>query len=386
MRILHYIPDDKFLDDEFYVFEKYAPRCNDWYLWNRGSVSELCYIKSIDRISGFAPAGSEAFRTLIDRCQTGHYDAVIIHACPPKRLVYAFNKTPALVFLCTWGGDVYEMTNTPLLMPITRAAFLAKQTSQSYLEKTMSVLRFIKRMGVMISEVFGGISDAYLCVDYICPVIDEDYNVLRRRYGCRLKASMLPFSYGRDNEDNWVGTVRQRDEIVVGNSETWTGNHLDVFHKLKILGVDMRIVCPLSYGVNPYLQELIVREGRTLFGALFDPITKFLPYAEYCQRVESARYMVMGHLRQQAVGNVVIGLRSGVKIYFFGKSPVYRYLKGLGANVYSLDECDSAEDFMKPLSLEEKQINREIWQSVWGREAIIAKVKRLLDIIRSRAR
>lgn len=385
LKILHYIPDDKFLDSEFDLFEDVAPGCSEWYLWNRNSCNDLKYIKSVSKITGFAPYGSTTFDTLIERCKSGYYTAVMIHACPPKRVVALFNKTPAIIFLCTWGGDVYEMTKHQLLLPLTNTAYKNFKSSGSCLQTAATFLRKTRTLIVDSFERITGIADAYLNVDYICPVIDEDYRVLQQYYGRRLKAKMIEFSYGSGKECTSNFLTAQNLNIVVGNSETWSNNHLDIFHKLREIGVQSEIVCPISYGVNPYLQKLIKQTGQQIFGDKFLPITEFLPYAQYTQKVSSASYMVMGHLRQQAVGNVFIGLRSGAKIFFFERSPLYRFLKRKGFHVFNLESFNTWDDFKLPLTEKQKEDNDSLARSLWDAAAVRAKVLAIIAVIRSSA-
>lgn len=378
LRILHLIPDDKFLDSAMRMFEEALPGGSTYYVWNRSSEGEIKYIKSLERIAGYAPWGSNGAEEVIARCQRGDFDAVILHSWPNWRYATTLKSFGIPIFLFTWGHEIYGYIRQKDYLAETRKAIRRTTPLRA---KVRSCASWVKKL---ILER-GRALDAFLNVDYICPVIEDDYMLLKDKYRGRLNTKMLPFSYGI-GVDALIARAfaRKTGSIFVGNSETWTNNHLDVFSWLKELGLTNKVIAPLSYGNNPTVQKIVIKAGYANFGERFTPWTEFMALAEYWRQVSASSYMVMGHLRQQGVGNIVAGLAVGMKVFLYEANPVYRFLVRNGFAVYSIDATRTREDFLRPIEDEEVARNRELLMRIWGHDAILRKIDGILDAVRQR--
>jgi hypothetical protein len=188
---------------------------------------------------------------------------------------------------------------------------------------------------------------------------------------------MVPFSYWMDGDDSWIAAQEaDGDAVLVGNSATAEGNHVDVFLRLHAFGIANAIVAPLNYG-DPRYAAIVRQRGRSLFGTRFRSLDAFLPFESYREELRHCRYVVMGHLRQQAVGNVVLALSMGAKVFFLAGSPVHAFLSRQGARVFLLDEA-TAQDFGRALDSEAVAANRGVVRRIWGRDAILRRTQRLV--------
>ena len=62
--------------------------------------------------------------------------------------------------------------------------------------------------------------------------------------------------------------------------------------------------------------------------------------------------MILGHLRQQAIGNISMAIAHGVKIYLYKESIIYKDYKSKGYYIYSIEDDLSEESLYEPIAYE----------------------------------
>lgn len=93
----------------------------------------------------------------------------------------------------------------------------------------------------------------------------------------------------------------------------------------------------------------------------------------------------MGHIRQQAMGNIISLLYMGTKVFFFKESIVYRYLINKGIVVYSYDQMkENIQLVHEPLHDETVSNNREILIKYWGRNINNEYTKKIINLVFAR--
>ena len=193
-------------------------------------------------------------------------------------------------------------------------------------------------------------------IDYIAPVLSEDVELFRKAYPRSRIPEVIAFQYGYYNVEPNVGVDRAVGPILVNNSATATGNHVDVFRTLDGIGVRSDLIVPLNYGDSSAYLDFVKEEGAKILGGRFKPILDFMPKDDYFRYISQCTHMVMGHNRQQALGNIIWGLSAGLKLFFWKRSPVYRQYKAMGFEIYSLDDA-TVEDFNTCLPSESQRRN-----------------------------
>jgi hypothetical protein len=170
------------------------------------------------------------------------------------------------------------------------------------------------------------------------------------------------------------------DNIFIGNSASNTSNHIDLFLKLKSIGVNNReLIVPLSYGCSRY--RLVVKWlGTIIFKEKFKPLLNILPLEIYNRQVNSCNVMIFNHKRAQAIGNIIMGIWSGHKVFLRKSNPVYSYLKSLGIEVFSI-ENELLLTNLNELEKERKRINREIIIKQYGELQIRENYLQLIERI-----
>jgi hypothetical protein len=169
------------------------------------------------------------------------------------------------------------------------------------------------------------------------------------------------------------------DNILVGNSATATGNHFDMFEHIRKSGLAGRkIICPLNYGYEDYRLRVVAR-GKELFREDFVPICERMELQDYLKILASCSFAVMGHIRQQAGGNIFAMLNLGAKVFLDTRNPWYKFFKKEDAFIYSLSEAE--REAGSRLDAGQIERNREILGKHWGREAIRRKTMELIDSV-----
>ena len=68
------------------------------------------------------------------------------------------------------------------------------------------------------------------------------------------------------------------------------------------------------------------------------PLVEFMPLNDYNQTIRQCGIVIMGHYRQQAVGNVLAMIWMGAKVYLDERNSLYHYLKRIGISVFSIEK------------------------------------------------
>lgn len=170
-----------------------------------------------------------------------------------------------------------------------------------------------------------------------------------------------------------IGEKCYGSNIIVNHSASPTGNHLDVFQLLSKLPLGNRkIIVPVSYGTDS-LKEFIIRKGQEILKDNFYPLTEFMSLDEYNKLLLTSNVFIYGHLRQEAVGNILIALFIGGKVFLSSDSPMFTFYKRIGLKLYSLNELNR-DSISSPMKEEDVENNRRILTELYSAE-------RLCDLI-----
>ncbi len=171
------------------------------------------------------------------------------------------------------------------------------------------------------------------------------------------------------------------DSLVVGNSASYTNNHLyslKFISKLNLGGY--KVVLPLAYGGDSkYIIDIKNYYSNTLHTEVVFNET-FVDLHEYNAGLQNAYAFVFGNWRQEALGNIVVALYLGKKVYISTKNPLYEDLKSDGFIIYPLESIE--ESFSTDISLEDKIHNRELADNLYNKERLLGIMRQNLGNIR----
>ncbi|HWM17039.1 MAG TPA: TDP-N-acetylfucosamine:lipid II N-acetylfucosaminyltransferase [Microbacterium sp.] len=370
-RIAHLFPDSPFLRFTAETFETAAPGANTFLVY--ASTGDLAR-------HGLPPelpvatlaAGAEG----LDRAHEviGDSQIAVFHSVGAFA-AQVLSRAPrdTLKVWSGWGGDYYGSdwsAMAGLLDPLTSSYERQRLTIPGKIHHTYRRRRPARllRAAARTADVFSA-------------PIPDDFDVFRRRFPA-FRGRYAQLNYASVEDTYAVGAeIISGEDILVGNSATMPNNHLDIFELLAHADVaNRRIITPLSYGDDAYA-EVVTERGRTLFGDAFVPLREFLPLAEYQALIAGCSTVVMGHRRQQGVGNVASALWSGAHVILHDRSPLFAFLRSRGAHVTPLSAVAEAGIPRERISPEGLAENRRVLREFWSRDRVLANIRELIDSV-----
>lgn len=370
MKLLHIVPDDKFIDDTIDVFSEISADSSFVTF-----THELPY-KYICRHSRDVMPIEQS--TLLKKIDIEGYQIVMFHSL--SRELYDLVLSIPLnvkVWWSAWGYDLYceqfydgKITPPILDMDLLRhkTQFLIKH-SVAQLPITKILKRGIKSLYRNILQLPEIIDNYFVIkqeknkqgqlisrIDYMSVVLPSEYDALCKIKG--FKAEYFPWQYVSKKKNRAVVYPFVSDSanaILLGNSATSTNNHIDICSLLKKRKIKNTCVMPLSYGENYYKELLcsVIGDDKQ-----FQLLLDFVPKDTYYKLLLSCRVGVFGHIRQQAMGNILTLIRQGSKVYLYKDSVAYKYLHREGFIVFTIEDDFYPAHIEKLLTKEEQQWNR----------------------------
>lgn len=359
--ILHIMPEDKFNDMAIRQFETAVSGIHEF--WILTTNKQLIYTRSsCVKISNPKEIKKEFLRheilaVFFHSLQLSWYP--LLDSIPKNKKVFWFG----------WGYDYYFMLPHNLYLPKTIPYTLPtlKSALRSGIKKSMQLL------GIIPSLRF----ESLRRIDYFSPVLDVEFQMVTTQIHQLSEVQYICWNYGTAEDDLSIsGAVNVTgDNILAGNSASTTNNHIDLFHTLKeqVNLSGRSVIVPLSYGDKKYRDKILL-EGKKILGNHFVPLTEYMTKDAYIETIRSCGFVTMNHLRQQAVGNVLIAMLMGAKVYLNKNNPLHNWLCVRGAHIGNMETLD-----MIPLALEQQEQNRNIIYSHWGRDAQAEKTKNIIN-------
>ena len=376
IRIANFILDEKFIDGLIEYHDYVGTDCvHDYYLIANKNTGEFKYIKKYpQRIIVIGP--SVALDT------AARYDAIFLHSLytfPVNLIPRIENKVK--LFWFSWGYDIYSSPyGSPLIKlnlyhPLTR-----RYVIRDFKYQFIYLLKIINSYRKKIDRYH--YIKAVQRVDYYSGVIPEEFNLLKEQVG-GFNAKRVDYTYCNLQFFSKKERVMNNNKnIIIGNSTSYEINHLDVFHQLKNLDLAGRkIYVPLSYSPNPRYVKTLIQEGTRLFGDKFVPITKYMPFNEYMSIFNKCGFAIYGVERQMAMGNIVLCLENGCKVFLYSSSLVYKHYNDLGAKVFSIETDLLQSDALVNLSDSDIQNNKEFIYNSMKEDVLVNKLLKIYDII-----
>ncbi len=383
MKIAHVVDDEKFIDHCIAIFEHNDEIENTFFLVAPQDDYKPVHVRKIDQliIKRRAYFSSDEFHGCLKT-----YDCLILHCLDFKKIKICLLAPARLKIIWSgWGADYYNWITTvdeQLFQPET-IRFLNSRPFQrgvalrALMELAKKILRPLRRR-LYLNKLF---DDALQRIDYFSSPIPEDYDLLLFLLGSKFRAQYIQLNYGSlkmimPNGGNQL----HGNHILIGNSATPTNNHLDLFKLIKTRGLNGRkIIVPLNYGDKDYALY-VTSIGKKWFGEDFEPILEFLPLQEYDSIISQCSTAIMGHRRQQGVGNTIALLYRGARVYLDQANPFYWFLRNRGAHVFTIQELASGMALQAgPLTPKQIHLNREILTNFWGEESVFGNIQRLVE-------
>ena len=385
MKIIHIASDEKFINSAYSQFEEIYPGENLFYLLVKETSAPLKYVEKKERMvvvtndmatlkklpAKFSGADLICFHGL------SYYSSIVLNRTPLEHKV----------LWILWGMEVH---NNPLLFPQRRN--IGEETYRAYVKKS-----YLEKLKYLVKNRFRGILyrirnqtaspnaevvKAIQRANYCGIMYKEEFEFVQREVNPNIKHIKFcyyPIEKMLGNPEHYVNN----NHILLGNSGSVTNNHLEAFALLKRFDLTgIKVYTPLSYGDKNYIAKTVMA-GETSLKGHFLPLVHFMPLHDYNNYIRQCGIVIMNHHRQQAVGNVLVMLWMGAKIYLNESNTLYLFLKRIGAHVFSISQ-DLNNNNPKALHLltQEQQLqNRRLLKHYVGQDVILKELKIQLDQI-----
>lgn len=376
--ILHISTDEKFVDHALPVFEMAFPGANDLVIISR--TIPLKYVKK-KPIKLNLKNSSIFLRPTLPKEFFDNYDVIVMHSLNDYIYPEIFNvEIEKPVIWLGWGFDYYDIALGRKALFLEKTWRFARRLGVSEFKRI--IVRTLKKSLVAL-RVSASKKEAIERVSIFSPVLPVEYEMVRNAGEWRRFPAYARWNYGTIEDDfvkGFEGGSVDGDAILVGNSASITCNHAESLDLLHQIGVrERKVIAPLSYGDKKY-GRTIAELGTKYFGANFKPLTDFMPIEDYVALLKKCGFVIMNHRRQQAVGNIVIMLYLGARIFVREENVVCQFLRELGVVFSTVQELEADPNLLrKPLSPLEREYNRKIVSDYWSRERAVAQTKALVE-------
>jgi hypothetical protein len=371
--ILHIVKDGRLINTIIDQFEKVAPG-ESYYLVDTTYEGKLLRTEPSERFQ-FAKKNSKEYFDLLK--QYKNVTSVIIHSMTDFH-AYLINKYLYDKKICwtLWGGDIYQSGFIPYEKNILVQT--KKQIKKDLWQTIKSAIgRNRWRFPILFSRY-----RAMLKVDYLITVLPSEYEHITSNIP-KLRAKQVLWNYSLEQSFIYPNIVNNnRKNIIVSHNGYPTNNHFDSFEILKKLDLqERRIIVPLSYGIKDYSNK-VLKYGESVFGSSFMPLIDYLSFEKYIEIVNSCSIALFNNIRQQGVGNLIILLKLGIKIYLNENGMAWKFMQDLGIKVFSINKDINNIDALEPLDIEIAKSNRKKIEEFINIESLDKKTLNLINLLK----
>ena len=347
--ILLLVHDEKIINRTIAIFEEVNPHQNIFVVFTR---HQLKYVNKQENVI--------LFKDFEKKYSSKDFSSVIVHFLNSRKIrfinKYIDKKLP--IYWIIWGNDLYNKLLYPKGFELydTQSSYYKKYKKSFFSDAFNKIINNLKTIKI---EKFISKRISYIVTD----TTENDYEMLLKYYP---KLKHIPwkefFYYPIDSVlseelmQKWV----DGNNIQIGNSASITNNHEYAMRPLSKLNLDnKKIYVPLSYSGTKEYRESVKSKGLEYFEDKFIALEDFLPLEEYNRLMLSFSVAIYGNFRQEAVGNILISLYLGAKVFLPENNPVYFWAKKLNLIIFALESI-SQKDIEEKLDISSRNHNRNI--------------------------
>ncbi len=194
-------------------------------------------------------------------------------------------------------------------------------------------------------------------------IMDKEYATKKYNLDAPFYNVHYPFSTTSfDETANIIVKTDKTTRIQINNScDESTLQAMDFIKNFK--DEDIVVTTILSYGNLKYKDE-IIEKGRNYFGDKFEYLDRYLDSAEYKNFVANNDVLILNQNRQQGVGNMILYLQQGKKVFVRNEISTFKYLNEV-ENVKIFDTLSiptlSFKEFITNNYVEQNRKNIKNW-------------------------
>ena len=363
---LHIINNEKITQRTISVFEKVFPGDNKFIVLDTviERFNTTCFNSEIVFVG---PRDKKGFWKAVGDISS--YQHVIIHFLSYEVINLFGKATHPSIYWIEWGADLY----INMLQP---------RGFKLYEDPDYAMRKMMPQFPLAIVKILYGIrrkqyqlkyQDFVHRVKYFVPdSMPGEYNLLLSYYPEYTQLQYRNFFYYPVDiiiKDKTL--LSKGNGIMINHCATLTGNHLDVINRLSRLNVNnKKIVIPVSYGNRAHAIE-IEKKAFAIWKENLCVIKDFLPLSEYNKILESCDVFIYGHYRQEAVGNILIALYLGGKVFLHNNNPLYGFYKSIGLVIFSIEDDLTTEAINSKLTKEDIAHNKNTIEEYYSETRLL---------------
>ncbi|QYX63470.1 TDP-N-acetylfucosamine:lipid II N-acetylfucosaminyltransferase [Shewanella putrefaciens] len=382
LKIAHIASDEKFIENAVDIFEMAFPNQNTFYI---NAPKPWCFVKDRGVYKNFS--SKKWFKyLLLNRSELKSYDLIVLHGLPSIFLIPPVLLKQRYVWL-GWGFDYYtrpfhnNLLSYSIVLEKTRKICIG---NNSKVGSSNNFLSFLKNLAKKIIESKFFYNLAMRNVKVFSPVLPQEFDLVKNSYGLGKDTKYSPWNYGTLErhliKNIELNNIDSANSVLLGNSATPTNNHFEALDILLRSDLLRTVYVPLSYGDMIYaksVKEYINQNSK--LASQCKLLDKFLPLDEYNSIINNCGFVIMNHVRQQALGNIVAMMYRGSKIFLREESVLYKYFKGLNAHIYSVQELELNQELLEHhLTRNQIEDNRALLKNIWSESVIVDRTKNLV--------
>lgn len=369
--ILHIASDEKFIDMGIAPFEAISPNCNELLL-----ISASKSIKHVTFKNRNILTVNEVKKKSKNEFFWKDIDIVIFHSL----ITYDISIPKGIKVI--WFGFGYDYYDLIFSDPLDAFGCKTRKivTKKSLKENVKSLINTIILRSYLRKKKRYRLIER---VDIFCPVLTTEYEAIR--WPVEKKPKLMDWNYGT-MEDNWAKdsvSILTGNNILLGNSAATTCNHIEAIDLLSQASeLDSSLIIPLSYGntrkVKVNYSQVVKEYAVANYIGEVIPLEDFMNFDDYMKVISSCSFVIMPHKRQQGLGNILMLMNLGAKVFLDEQNSLYTFLKANGFYVFTLEDIKTTH-FQQALTEYQVSENRKLLFNMWGRSSIVDKSKQLIE-------
>lgn len=366
---LHILPDEKIINRTIETFETVFPGENKFVIIS--STGTRRYVKEDTDTVILTTYDTDKFWESVGDVK--QYQSIIVHLMTKYSASFINRIDHDNIFWIEWGVDLFDN----LLEPRGFKMFYDVDVMYRYVYPSIKRRLAHKYLKFLFPDK--NRRNAIKKVKYFVPdSMYDEFPLLLKYYPQYSHLEYREFFYYPINQvvdDTIKDELCHGSNIIVGNSGSFTGNHfevIDILSKIK-LG-ERKVKFSLCYGGSKEYRDDVIKVGKQKLKETFEAITDYMPLAEYNKFLLDATFYIYNNYRQEAVGNILVALYFGGKVFLSDNSPLLTFYQNMGLIIFPVSTI-SEESLSEGLTPAEIRKNRELIEIHYSLERLYRLVK-----------
>ena len=343
MNIYHIHTDPKFINDSLH-FDVEDYNNTIVYVGNSGDVKNqtpfpfICIPNTLNVVTKISKICKDA-------------QMVVLYDLSTEKIALA-NKLPKEVKILWrfFGHELYSRKQKDFLSDSSLELLKQHKVSLFNKVKTLFSFKFKRLVQQLVYKHNYNFEQAVKRIDIFLCLFEEEFKMLNTHFKGLPEFIQIPLFKTEIKLESYVYT-QNKSKLIIGNSRNEYNNHIEIL-EITQKHKNLNLVLPFNYGSKSLYSRKVIEISKS---QNIKVINDFMPYDAYVNLLKDSAALILNSYRQMAVGNVLIAIKNGMKIYLNNKNIVYKVLKDHHFHVFTI------EDFKHDISLKNLSLsNNEV--------------------------